>query len=475
MHDVIIIGAGVIGCSIARELTKYKLSVLVLEKGSDVAIATSKANSAIVHAGYDAKPGTLKAKMNLAGNTMFDELSQELDFPFKRCGSLILCFDEKDMPKLEELKRRGENNGVQGLEIIDRANLEAKEPNIGTKAVAALWAPTGGIVCPYEMTVALYENARDNGAQFMFNHKVEHVSKSGDVFEVATQNSVFKSKVLINAAGVFADEIHNMISDNPINIIPRAGQYYLFDRSAGNLVNHTLFQLPSDMGKGVLVTPTIDGNLLVGPTAKDISDKNDVSTNAEDSRSILNAALLTMDNLPMREIITSFTGLRAHSVSDDFIIEESSDISAMIDVAGIESPGLTSAPAIGVHVAGLAAKILSASINSNFKPKRKGIPKFREMTNQERREIIAKNPSYGKIICRCETVTEGEVLEAIGRGAKDIDAVKRRTRAGMGRCQGGFCSPQILALLSRELGISVTQVTKSGEGSNILIGKNKEV
>ena len=475
MYDVLIIGAGVVGCSIARELSRHRLSVAVLERAGDVAAGTSKANSAIVHAGYDAKPGTVKAKMNLAGNPMFDGLSRELDFPFRRCGSLILCFEEELRPELEKLRLRGNENGVPGLRVIDRTELEEMEPNIGQKAVAALYAPTGGIVCPYEMTIALAENARANGVAFHLGLAVTGIERCSDRFVVSAGAKSFSSRVIVNAAGVHADDIHNMVSGERMHIIPRAGQYYLFDRTVGGLVKRTLFQLPTKMGKGVLVTPTIDGNLMAGPTATDLDVKDDFSTNAEEAEKILRAASLTIDNLPTREIITAFTGLRAHSVTDDFIIGHVPDVPGMIDAAGIESPGLTSAPAIGVRVAELVCELLSPALNPNFNPVRHGIPKFREMDTPQRQEAIAKNPSYGKIVCRCESVTEAEVLEAIRRGAKDIDSVKRRTRAGMGRCQGGFCSPQVLLLLSRELGISPLEVTKFGGQSNILIGENKEV
>ena len=475
MYDVIIIGAGVVGCSIARELSRYKLSVAVLERSNDVAAGTSKANSAIVHAGYDAKPGTQKAEMNMMGNPMFDDLSRELDFPFKRCGSLILCFDDELRGELEALHRRGEENGVPGLRIVERAELEIMEPNIGAKAVAALYAPTGGIVCPFEMTVAFAENARANGVTFHFECEVTGIEKRDDEFIVTAGDESFRSRILINAAGVHADNIHNMLSAERMHIIPRAGQYFLFDRTVGNLANHTLFQLPSKMGKGVLITPTVDGNLMAGPTATDLDDKYNLSTTIEDAEKLLRSASLTIDNLPMREVITAFTGLRAHNVADDFVIGHVPDVPGMINAAGIESPGLTSSPAIGVTVANLVYDLLSPAKNPNFNGIRHGIPKFREMSTEQRRKAIAQNPSYGKIICRCESVTEAEVLEALKRGARDIDAVKRRTRAGTGRCQGGFCSPSVLSLLSQELGISPTEVTKSGGKSNILIGENKEV
>jgi glycerol-3-phosphate dehydrogenase len=475
MRDVVIIGAGVIGCSVARELSRYRLDTVVLERGNDVATGTSKANSAIIHAGYDAKPGTVKAKMNIEGNPMFDTLSKELGFPFRRNGSLILCFDEASLPELEKLRERGERNGVPGLRVIGREELDALEPRLGRQAVAALLAPTGGIVCPYEMTIALYENARENGVSFLFGQAVTALEQTGGGFRVHTREGSWETRVLINAAGTHSDEIHNMLSARKMTIVPRAGQYFIFDRSVGSLVNHTVFQLPNEMGKGVLVTPTVDGNLMIGPTATDLDHKDDVTTNAAEADKLLRAALLTLDTLPMREMITAFTGIRAHSAGDDFVIGHVPDVPGMIDAAGIESPGLTGAPAIGNHVAGLVCGLLSPEENESFRPVRRGIPKFSEMDTEERRRKIAENPAYGHVVCRCETVTEGEIREAIRRGARDLDGVKRRTRAGMGRCQGGFCSTQILAMLAEELGLSPTEITKFGGHSNILIGRNKAI
>ncbi|MDL2233323.1 NAD(P)/FAD-dependent oxidoreductase [Ruminococcaceae bacterium OttesenSCG-928-L11] len=477
MYDVVIIGAGVTGCAIARELSRYRLRTAVLEQHGDVSMGTTKANSAIVHAGYDAKPGTVKAQMNIAGNPMFDQLSKELDFPFKRIGSLILCFDEASMPELEKLLERGRQNGVPGLEIIDRKRLLEMEPHIGDKAVAALYAPTGGIVCPYEMTIALAENAAVNGVEFFLGQEVQAIAKTDAGFVVETQDSRYETKLLINAAGVFADDIHNMLSADKLSIRPRSGQYILMDKVVGNLVSHTLFQLPNEMGKGILVTPTVDGNLLMGPTAVDIDDKLDLATRREQYESILKAAALSVDSIPTRQAITAFTGLRAHSTTDDFIIGYAKDVPGLLDVAGIESPGLTSAPAIGVYVAKLVGERLPLEANPAFIPTREGIKKFRDMTREEQDDAIRANPRYGKIICRCETISEAEIVEAIHRplGARDLDGVKRRTRSGMGRCQGGFCSPQVAAILSRELDIPLTDITKAGGNSRILVGRNKEI
>lgn len=477
MFDITIIGAGVIGCNIARELSKYNLKICVLEKGSDVAVGTTKANSAIVHSGYDAKTGTLKAKLNVEGNSMFDKLSKELDFPFKRNGSLVLCFNDNDSYKLEELKERGERNGVPNLKILNKDEVRKLEPNIGEDVVSALYAPTGGIVCPYEMTIGLAENAYTNGVEFKFNEEVKNISKENDEFNIKTNKGNIKCKLLINAAGLYADFINNIISKNKINIIPRKGEYCLFDKEAGKMVSKTLFQLPTKMGKGVLVTPTVDGNLLIGPNAVDIEDKEDKTTTREGLSYILNRAKLSVNEIPMRKIITSFAGLRAHSSEDDFIIGESADVKNFINVAGIDSPGLSSSPAIAKMVESIVVEKLKPEKNEDFNPIRRGIPKFREMNNEERKKLIAKDARYGNIVCRCETVTEGEIVNAIKRplGARNLDGIKRRTRAGMGRCQSGFCSTKLVDILARELNISKLEVTKFGGKSNILVGKNKEI
>lgn len=476
MFDITIVGAGVVGCSIARELARYKLKVCVIDKDSDVANGTTKANSAIVHAGFDAKPESLKGKLNAKGNSMFDKLAEELDFPFKRTGSLVLCFDKNDLDKLNDLKKQGEKNGVPGLEIIEGDKLREMEPNISDEVVAALHAPTGAIVCPYEMTIALAENAFTNGVDFKFETEVKDIDKVEDIYVLRTNKGDIETKIVINAAGVFADEINNMISNNKINIVARRGEYCLFDKSVGNMISKTVFQLPTKMGKGVLVTPTVDGNLLIGPNAIDTEDKNDLNTSLEGINEIISKAALSIKQVPMRQVITSFSGLRAHSVENDFIIGEQDDAKNFINAAGIESPGLSSAPSIAEMIVDIIVNKLNPSKNEKFNPIRKGIPKFRELNNEERKKLIQQDSRYGKIICRCETVTEGEIVNAIRRslGAKTLDGVKRRTRSGMGRCQAGFCAPKIVEILARELNLMPTEVTKFGGESRLLVGKDKE-
>ncbi|MBL4933697.1 NAD(P)/FAD-dependent oxidoreductase [Clostridium paridis] len=477
MFDVIIVGAGVVGSSIARELSKYDLKTCVLEKSSDVATGTSKANSGIVHAGFDAKPNTIKGKLNAKGNAMFDKLSKELDFPFKRNGSLVLCFDENEIHTLEELKEQGENNGVPNLQVLRKERLLELEPNLKEDVVAALYAPTGGIVCPYEMTIAYAENAYTNGVEFKFNTKVENIKKVEDKFILETNEGNIEGRVVINAAGLFSDDINNMISSNKIEIIARKGEYCLFDKEAGAMATRTLFQLPTKMGKGVLVTPTVDGNLLIGPNAVDLNDKTNMDTTQDGLDDILERAKITFKEIPMRQVITSFSGLRSHSAADDFIIGEAKDVENFINVAGVESPGLSSTPAIAEMVEKIVVNKLSPARNDKFNPIRHGVPKFREMNNKERNELIAKDSTYGRIVCRCETVTEGEILNAIRRplGARDLDSVKRRTRAGMGRCQAGFCSTKIVKILATELNVPEYEITKFGGKSKLLIGENKEI
>ena len=476
MKDVIIIGGGVIGCGIARELARYQADVAVLEKGNDVSVGTSKANSGIVHGGFDAKPNTLKAKYNVSGNAMFDELSRELDFPFRRNGSMVLCFDEAQIDGLQELYDRGIANGVRDMYIIrGNADLKKLEPYVSDKAVAALVVPNGGIVSPYEMTVAYAENAAVNGVEFRFLSEVSAISKDNGVFTVTCSDGYSEqARVVINAAGVYADIINNMVCEDKLHITARKGDYVLMDKTCGYLADHTLFQLPSKMGKGVLVTPTTHGNILVGPTATDVDDKSDVNTTAEELNEAFTKASITVPSLARRNIITQFSGLRAHLDTDDFVIGEST-VEGFYNVAGIESPGLSCAPAIACDIAARVSSKLQLKEKLHFQAKRKGIPQFSKLSNTEREKLIDQNPLYGKIVCRCEVVTEGEIVDSIRRpvGAKDLDGVKRRTRAGMGRCQAGFCTPRIMEIIARELGCDMQDVTKLGGKSNVVIGRTK--
>lgn len=477
MYDAVIIGGGAVGCAVARYLSRYRLSICLVERGEDVCVGTSKANSAICHAGFDAPVGSAKARFNVEGSRMMEGLSQELDFPYRRCGSLVLCFDETELPHLRELLERGVQNGVEGLEILDRAALRALEPAVSDKAVAALWAPTGAVLCPFGMTIALAENAAANGCAFRFNTEVARIERRDGFFRLHTGGDCIDTGVVISAAGVYGDALHNQLCADKLTIVPRRGEYCLLDRTCGQLVQHTIFQLPSAMGKGVLVTPTVHGNLLVGPTAVDQPDKDRTATTAEGLRSVAETAAKSVENLPMRDVITSFAGLRAHlsGPEDDFIVGESTD--GFFEAVGIESPGLSSAPAIGRYLAELAAAKLHAAEKEDFIAQRRDMPHPREMDFASRQDLIARDPAYGQVICRCEGVTEGEIRDAIRRvpGARSLDGVKRRVRAGMGRCQGGFCGPKVMELLSRELHVPITALTKGGGESRLLAGRTKEV
>ncbi len=470
MFDVLVIGGGVIACSIARELSRYNLNIALLEKSEDICNGQTKANTAIVHAGYDAKPGTLKAKFNVLGNKMFDRISKELDIPFIRNSSMVVSFSEEGKPVLEELKERGKQNGVEGLEIIKRDKILSLEPNISQKACYALFAPTAGIVCPYELAQAFAENAANNGVEFYRNTEVNDITYRESYWEIKTNKMNFKAEAVVNAAGINSDKINNMVSKNKFEIIPRRGQYYLLDKSFAGEFKSTIFQIPSKMGKGVLVAPTVDGTILLGPTAEDIQEKSDIRTTREGLDNVLKLAKISWENIPTRNFITAFSGVRAHPSTDDFIIGEAEDAPLFFNAAGIESPGLTASPAIAEYLSKMIANKLQAKENINFNPIRKAIPKFRNMTFGEKQKAIADNPDYAKIVCRCENVTEAEIRDAIRRpvGARSIDGIKRRTRAGMGRCQSGFCLPRVLEILSEELNISPLEITKCGGDSKIV-------
>lgn len=476
LYDIIIIGAGVIGCAVARELSKYKAKILVLERNADVCEGTSKANSAIVHSGYDAKNGTLKARFNVRGNAMMGDLCRELDVPFERIGSLTVCTDEEDIPKLEELLERGEQNGVSGLRILGRDELLAVEPHIADGVVAALLAPSAGIVCPFKLTIALAENAFVNGAEFRLNTAVESIEKTPQGWKVTAGGEDFYALTVVNAAGVYADVLNNMVSARKLRITPRRGDYILLDRSVGGYVRHTVFQLPTALGKGVLVTPTVHGNTIVGPTAVEIEDKESTATTAEAIAEVIEKSAISIKNLPTRQVITSFAGLRAVEEQHDFVLGEVEDAPGFFNCAGIQSPGLSSAPAIGAYTAELIKEKLSLEENKSFCPTRQDILNPAALSLEERNELIRREPAYGTIVCRCESVTEGEILDAIRRplGARTLDGVKRRTRAGMGRCQSGFCSPKVMDILVRELGIGMEDVRKSGADSYIVNARTKE-
>ena len=474
-YDVVVIGAGVVGALISLELSKKDIRVAILDKCNDVAMGTTKANSAIVHGGFDAANGTLKAKLNVRGTELMPQLCADLAVPYRNNGSLVLAFSEEEMEHVHTLYERGQKNGVPRLSVIDKAVVKAMEPHVSDEVVGALLSETAGIVCPYELTIAATEVAVTNGVEFLRNCAVESIQANNDGFVLSTTCGEIEASYVINAAGVHADDVARMIGDDSITIIARKGEYYLLDKSYGYIADHTLFQCPTKMGKGVLVTPTVDGNLLIGPSALDVEDKDDVDTTAEGLSFILEKAKKTVPELNTRGAITSFAGMRAHPVTDDFIIGFSEKNDRFLNVAGIESPGLSAAPAIAEMVRDLLTEKAALSEKAQYKTKRTPPVRFRHMSKAEREALIAKNKAYGRVICRCETITEGEILDAIHApaGARDVDGVKRRTRAGMGRCQGGFCGSKVVEILARELNVPMNDITKFGGKSKILFDKTK--
>ena len=468
MRDIILIGAGVVGCSIARELSKYNLDVLVVEKNSDVSEGVSKGKSGIVHAGYNEKIGTLKAKLNIEGNKMFDDLSRDLQFPFKRNGAFILAFSDKDMKTLESLKEKGEKLGIEGLEILTREEALNIEPNLNKEIVGVLNVKTSGIVSPYEMTIALAENAAENGVEFKLNSKVTSIEKISEGYKVTLNNKeIVNGKLIINASGLEGAFLNNLVSMSKREINPVKGEYCLFDKVAGAMINKTLFQVPSKLSKGVLVTPTAEGNLLVGPNA--VEGKT-LETSREGIDEILDKSKKSVEELPLARILNTFSGIRPKTKGGDFIIEEVEDAKNFINVIGIDSPGLTAAPAIGVYVVNMIKDKLDLIEKKNFKKTREKIARFAELSLEEKNRLIKEKPAYGHMVCKCEFVTEGEIVEAIHRPipALTVDAIKRRTRASMGGCQGIGCTLPISKILSRELGIDISDINKNSEGSPVI-------
>ena len=469
-YDAVVIGGGVIGSAIIRYLSLYNMKTLLVEKEEDISSGTTKANSGIVHAGYDPEPGTLKAKLNVKGAKMIKEESGKLHFDYKVNGAMVVSFSPNDDYKIDELFERGIKNGVEDMEIISGDEARKLEPNLSENITKCLYLKSSAIVCPFSLTQALSENAYENGAEFKFNTKVETIERIEDGYRIKTDNGlIITSNAVINAAGVYGDTINNMVSEKKLHITPRRGSYMLFDNETQGMFNSTIFQLPSSKGKGVLVTPTVHGNLMIGPNSVDIPDKDDTSTTAFDLDYISKEALRTSPSIPFRKVITSFSGLRAHEDSGDFIVGEAEDAPGFFNATGIESPGLSSSLSIGEMVARMVANRLGIEKKENPVLERKAAPRPREMSIDERNELIKSNPSYGRIVCRCEEISEGEIIDAITRplGARSLDGVKRRVRAGMGRCQGGFCSPKVMELIEKYASIPFDEITKNSKGSNI--------
>ena len=476
MSEVAIVGAGIVGTLIARELSRFKLEVALLESSNDVASGSTKANSGIIHAGYDAEPGSAKARFNVLGNPLFDELCEHLDVRLNRIGSLVVAFSRSERQTVEQLYRRGIRNGVRDLQIIEQGQLRSIEPNLDDEAICALLAPQAGIIDPWEIAVAAAENAADNGVEVHLNFPVEDIEHSNGCYRIIGANGEIRAQQVINCAGVFADRIHEMVAPPTFSITPRKGEYFVLDKTAGQLVNHVIFQCPTEVGKGVLVTRSVHGNLLVGPDSVEIEDREDLATTRDRLDFVRRSAGKISKNIPFGEVIRSFSGLRATPSTKDFIIEECDQAPGFIDVAGIESPGLTAAPAIAHYVRDLLSRTRDGlEERQDFNPDRRPAIRFMDLPEKRKNALIRKDPRFGRIICRCESVTEGEIVDAIHRkvGAATLDGVKKRVRPGMGRCQGGFCGPQVLEILSRELGKDPTEIVKNEVGSYILTEPTK--
>lgn len=470
MYDIAIVGGGCIGALTARELARYRLKTVVLEAASDVAAGASRANSGIVHAGFDAAEGSLKAKFNVLGNEMMETVCKELGVEYKNNASLVLAFDEEQENTLRELVERGKKNGVKGLEILNKEEVLRREPNVSKEVFAALYAPTGGIVCPFTLTIAAMGNAMDNGAELFTDFEVVAAEEQGDSVRLsAADGRSVNAKYVINCAGAGSQKVAELFGKANFTVHARKGEYILLDSSTAGYVKSTIFTVPTKAGKGVLVTPTTDGNTLIGPTSVE-EETFDTSIRREGFDDILGKAKKMCDRLPLGETITSFAGVRAYSDRHDFILEEGGE--KLFNAAGIESPGLTSSPAIGKYIAEKIADKFHAEKNSDFNPNRKSYAFFKKLSVEEKNKIIAENPEFGQIVCRCESVTLGEIREAFTRNprARTIDGIKLRTRAGMGRCQSGFCQPAQLELLMKEYGLRFDEVTKNGKKSFIIVG-----
>ncbi len=467
-YDVLIIGAGIVGSAIARELARYKLNTAILEKEEEYGFGVSKSNSGIIHPGTQNPVGSLKGRLCVQGNVLTRRLSRELGVDFKETGELIVAFNEEEAIRLMGLKKEAEALGVAGLKIVDKDWLKANEPNLSGEALAALYAPTAGIISPYRLVYGLCENAVKNGVEIYTQSKVANIIKSGDYFEIDTGNNTFYSRYVINAAGLFADEVSGMAGIKDFKISPRKGEEFILDKKREHIANHLLFPLPSKVSKGVLVIKTADGNPMIGPTAEDVFDKEDLSTSDEGLKKALAGAQKMIPSISENDIIAYFAGLRPVA-GEDFIIRYEDKLPGFINVAGIQSPGLTAAPAIALLVLDLLRK-------NGLKLKKKFVfySQHKELTHlfsipfSGTKSLVKKDPSYGDIICRCEMVSAKEVREAIGRGAKTLDGIKFRTRAQAGRCHGSFCTTRIMKILAEERKVPLTQVTKRGRGSEII-------
>lgn len=475
VYDVVIVGAGVIGGMLARELSRYQLSVCILEKENDVACGASRANSGIIHGGYDPEPGTLKAKLNAEGVELLFKTAQELHVPHKRNGSMVCAFSEEENATVEKLYQQGIENGIPGMALLSGDKARVLEPMLSDKITKVLRVTNAGIICPYDLTIAAVGNAMDNGADLKCNFKVSAICKEDETFKITAEDgSAVHSRYLVNCAGGFSDKVAAMAGDDFFRVIPRAGEYMLLDKAEGTRVQHTMFQVPTVEGKGILVSPTADGNLLVGPTAVKVETPESRDTTPEGLAAVNRLAAKSVPTVDFRQVITSFTGVRASVAGGEFILKASDKVPGLVHAGGIDSPGLTCCVSIAKYLVGiLEEQGLALDEKADWNGERPDHHAFRKMTDEEKDAFIKKNPAYGRIVCRCETVSEGEILEAIRSNppARDIDGVKRRTRSGMGRCQGGFCGPYVMDLLAKEMNVPMEAVTKSGGGSYMVTGR----
>ena len=474
MYDVFIIGSGVSGAFIALELSQYRLRIALAEKGMEPASGSSRANSGIVHTGYDALPGTLKAKLNVRGASLMPQWAERLHVGCKVLGSMVLAFGQDDEKVVEELFKRGQANGVSGLEVISGEEARLREPTINKEVTGALYAAGTAIISPYKLTIAAAELAGDNGVEFLRGCEVTNLEDYGEYIKITTSQGVYTSRYVVNAAGVNADLIAEMLGDKSFSIIPRKGEYLILDKKEAGIVNHVIFQVPTAMGKGILVSPTVDGNVLLGPTAQNVENREDKATTAQGLEKVIQGAKKSIPSVREKSVIAMFAGMRAVSSTRDFVIGQSQVCPRLFLAAGIESPGLTSSPAIAEYLvqqmkdSGVELKKKDAVVSS-----RRPEIHIAELSPKEANDLICKEPAYGRIVCRCEQVSEGEIVDAIHRhaGAATVDGVKSRVRAGMGRCQGGFCTSRVVEILSRELGVPPEEVTKKGKGSEIVVGR----
>ncbi|HHY52873.1 MAG TPA: NAD(P)/FAD-dependent oxidoreductase [Clostridiales bacterium] len=473
--DVLIIGAGAVGCAIARELTKYQLQVLVVDKNEDVGGDASKSNSAIIHTGYDAPPGTLESQLVVAANPMYEKLTQELDVPYKKVGAILPAITDEQFEMLPALKEKAFKNRVYDVEYLTGEQLLAMEPNLNPEVKAGLYIPRENIIDPFLLVVAYAENAHQNGARFLLGTKVTGIRvEDGKVVAAQTTAGEIKATYIVNAAGLYCDEIAAMVGKNDYYVNPRKGQFYILDKNTSVKVNHIVLPIPTKVTKGKLMCPTVHGNMLVGPTAEDLEDKQDYSTTAEGLASIEADVRKLIPKVNLKDSITQYCGLRPNRNPEGLRVDTYDDVKNYVNLSGVRSTGLTASVSLGKYVAQTLIEMgMPAKFNPNFNPIRKGIPRFHELSNEEKDALIRQNPLYGKVICRCETITEGEIVDAIHRPipARSVDAIKRRLRAGMGRCQGGFCGPRVIEILARELGVSTQEILKNQPGSHMITGQ----